>query len=125
VGVAVLAVTVIDEVQSPVVYKLCLPPQWNIHPIFHTSLLTPYVKTKEHRENYSRPPPNMIEGKEQYKVEAIRAHQYHQHKLQYLIKWKGYPESNNTWEPVNNVQAPRLVKGYHKAHPLEDKRPAE
>jgi chromobox protein 5 len=67
----------------------------------------------------------MIEGKEQYKVEAIHAHQYHRHKLQYLIKWKGYPESNNTWEPVNNVQAPRLVKGYYEAHPLEDKRPAE
>jgi hypothetical protein len=30
---------VIDEVWSLVVYKLYLPPQWNIHPIFHTSLL--------------------------------------------------------------------------------------
>jgi hypothetical protein len=62
---------VIEEVQSPVVYKLCLPPQWNIHPIFHTSLLTPYVKTKEHGENYSRPPPDMIKGEERYKVKAI------------------------------------------------------
>jgi hypothetical protein len=47
------------------------PPQWNIHPVFHASLLMPYVETMEHGENYSRPPPDMIEGKEQYEVKAI------------------------------------------------------
>jgi hypothetical protein len=61
----------ITEVRSPVVYQLTLLPQWKIHPIFHASLLTPYVKTMEHSENYSRPPPDVIEGKEQYEVEAI------------------------------------------------------
>jgi hypothetical protein len=61
----------IEEVRSPVVYKLRLPPQWNIHPVFHASLLTPYVETTEHGENYLRPPPDMIEGEEQYEVEAV------------------------------------------------------
>jgi len=65
---------VIEEVRSPVVYCLRLPPQWNFHPIFHASLLTPYIETMEHGENYSRPPPDMIKGKEQYEVEAIRSH---------------------------------------------------
>jgi hypothetical protein len=116
---------IIEEVQLPVVYKLWVPPQWNIHPIFHASLLMPYVETEEHRENYSRPPSDIIEGEEQYEVEAIWAHWYYRHKLQYLIKWKGYLESDNTWEPTDNVQAPWLVKKYHKVHPLEDKKPAE
>jgi hypothetical protein len=116
---------VIEEVRSPVVYRLRLPPQWNIHPIFHASLLTPYIETMEHGENYSRPPPDMIEGEERYKVEAIRSHQHNQCKLQYLIKWKGYPESDNTWEPVDNVQAPLLIRKYHETHLLEDKRPAK
>jgi len=62
---------IIEEVQLPVVYKLWVPPQWNIHPIFHASLLMPYVETEEHRENYSRPPSDIIEGEEQYEVEAI------------------------------------------------------
>jgi hypothetical protein len=61
----------IEEVCSPVVYKLQLPPQWNIHPIFHASLLTPYIETMEHGENYLRPPPDMIEGEEQYEVEVV------------------------------------------------------
>jgi len=34
----------------------------------------PYVETNEHGTNYMRPPPDMIKGKEQYKVEAIQAH---------------------------------------------------
>jgi hypothetical protein len=38
------------------------------------SLLTPYIKTKEHGENYSRPPLDLIGGKEQYEVEAIRSY---------------------------------------------------
>jgi len=80
------------------------------------SLLTLYVKTKEHSENYSRPPPDLIEGKEKYKVEAIRSHQRHGKKkqLQYLIKWKGYPKSDNTWELEENLHAPHLIKEYHR-----------
>jgi len=62
---------IIEEVQSPVVYCLQLPPQWNIHPVFHALLLIPYIETMEHSENYLRPPSDMIEGEEQYKVEAI------------------------------------------------------
>jgi hypothetical protein len=64
----------IEKVISPVAYQLHLPPQWGIHPVFHASLLTPFVETKEHRENYSWPPPDLINDKEQYKVEAIRSH---------------------------------------------------
>ena len=78
----------IERVVSPVVYQLHLPPQWTIHPVFHASLLTPYVETKEHGENFSRPPPDLINDEEQYKVEAIRSHRHHGRKrqLQYLIK---------------------------------------
>jgi hypothetical protein len=63
---------------------------------------------------------DMIEGEEQYEVEAIQAHQYHWCKLQYLIKWKGYPESDNMWKPINNMQAPLLIRKHHKVHPLKD-----
>src|SRR5712671_3238938 len=110
---------------SPVVYQLRLPPQWNIHPAFHASLLTPYVETKEHGKSYTRPPPDMIEGEAEYEVEVIRAHRHQRRKLQYLIKWKGYPESDNTWEPAGNVQAPQLIRKYHTTHPPEDKRTTE
>src|SRR6266403_3030514 len=36
-------------------------------------------------------------------------------RLQYLVKWKGYPESDNSWEPADQVHAPILVKHYQSA----------
>ena len=71
----------IEEVVSPVVYKLRLPPQWTIHPIFHASLLTPYHETEQYGQNYSRPPPDLIDNEEQYEVKTIRAHRHHRRKL--------------------------------------------
>ena len=32
----------VEQVLSPVTYKLSLPLTWNIHPVFRTDLLTPY-----------------------------------------------------------------------------------
>jgi len=87
----------IDKIISPVAYHLELPVQWNIHPVFHTSLLTLYIETDSHSPNFSRPPPDLIKGENEYEVETIRKHQHFgkNKKLQYLLKWKGYPESDN------------------------------
>ncbi len=63
------------------------------------------------------PPPDLIKGEEEFEVERIVAHRvFGQSKcLQYLIKWKGYPESDNSWEPADQVHAPDLVKTYQSA----------
>ena len=107
---------------SPVAYQLQLPPTWTIHDIFHASLLTPYHETIEHGPNYNRPPPKMVDGEEEFEVEAVMGHRFfgRGRKLQYLIKWKGYPVTNNTWESQEQVFAPRLIQGYHKKHPLSE-----
>src|SRR5713226_1819342 len=100
---------------SPVAYQLHLPTAWNIHNIFHASLLSPYCETTAHRPNYSRPPPDLIEGEEEYEVEKVVNHRHSgwSRTLQYLIKWKGYPKADNTWEPADQVHAPELIKTYH------------
>jgi Chromo (CHRromatin Organisation MOdifier) domain len=108
----------IDKIISPVAVRLELPTQWNIHPVFHTSLLTPYTETPSHGPNFTRPPPDLIDGEAEYKVEQIRSHRtWGQCKtLQYLIKWKGYPESDNTWENADQVHASDLIKLYHRTN---------
>src|SRR6266403_575749 len=107
---------IIQEI-SPVAYRLELPPNWRIHNVFHTSLLTPYHEMAAHGPNFTRPPPDLIDGEEEYEVERIVAHRQfgRSKRLQYLIKWKGYPESDNTWEPADQVHAPELIKHYQSA----------
>ncbi|XP_054574567.1 histone-lysine N-methyltransferase SUV39H1 isoform X1 [Eptesicus fuscus] len=32
----------------------------------------------------------------------------------YLVKWRGYPESESTWEPRQNLKCVRILKQFHK-----------
>ena len=105
---------------SPVAYQIALPPSWGIHNVFHASLLSSYHETTTHGPNFSRPPPELIDGEEEYEVECIANHWHHgrSKKLQYLIKWLNYPEADSTWEPADQVHAPKLIKAYHRHTPL-------
>jgi hypothetical protein len=40
---------------------------------------------------------------EEYIVEAIQGHKLIRNQVFYNIKWKGYPESENTFEPEDNL----------------------
>ena len=108
----------IQQMMGPVTARLELPKQWTIHPVFHISLLTKAQTTPEFGKQYTRPPPDLVEGEEEFEVEAIIDSRIHRRKLQYLVKWKGYPQSDNTWEPVGNVQhAEEAVQSFHQNHP--------
>ena len=52
-------------------YQLTLPITWKIHPVFHVDLLTLYKETELHRPNFTQPPPDLIDGEEEYEVEHI------------------------------------------------------
>jgi hypothetical protein len=77
----------VTQVMSPVNYRLELPTQWSIHDVFHTDLLTPYRETPTHGANYQRPPPDLMDGVEEYEVEKVLDSRRHGRgcKLQYLI----------------------------------------
>jgi hypothetical protein len=111
----------ISKQVSPVAYQLQLPDAWKIHNVFHASLLTPYHETPQHGPNYIKPPPELIEGEHEYEVEAIVNHCLYgkRRTLQYLLKWKGYPHADNTWEPAAQVHAPALIESYHQRRLLE------
>jgi hypothetical protein len=61
----------VTQVMSPVNYRLQLPMQWSIHNVFHTDLLTLYREMMTHSTNYQQPPPDLIDGVEEYKVEKV------------------------------------------------------
>ena len=77
---------VIEKRIGPVTFKLKLLPTWKIHPVFHASLITPYTETIAHGPNFKQPPPDLIEGKEEYEVEEILDKRKRGCGFQYLVK---------------------------------------
>ena len=109
----------VQKVLSPVAYQLELPNTWRIHNTFHSSLLSPYHETTVHGLNFSCPPLDLIDEEEEQEIEHILAHRYFGKKkqLQYLIKWKGFPESENEWVSPLHMHAPDLIRQYHRRNP--------
>jgi hypothetical protein len=98
------------------VFQLELPHQWKIYNVFHASLLTPYVETELHRQNFPELPPEIIEGDPEFEVEQIIGSRRVGKKksLQYKICWKGYSLAHDSWEPAAQVHAPELIKRFQK-----------
>jgi hypothetical protein len=107
---------------SPVSYHLDLPLQWKIHPVFHIDLLSPYRETEVHGRNYQHPPPELIDNEEEYEVESILdlRRTGRGRKLQYLIKWKGYPDADNQWEDYRNVTTDDLIRQFQRCNPAKE-----
>jgi hypothetical protein len=110
----------IIQVMSPVNYRLQLPMQWSIHDVFHTDLLTPYRETMTHGANYQHPPPDLIKGVEEYEVEIILDSQRHGRgrKLQYLVHWAGYPDSDDQWINWDDAEgAQEVIREFKHLNP--------
>ena len=90
-----------------------------IHPVFHVDLLTKYRETEAHGRNYERPPPEIIEGEPEWEVEKIINSRLHGRykKLQFLVRWKGFPPSEDSWVPESDLSAPDLVGDFYTTHP--------
>ena len=75
----------IIKVLSPITYKLKIPKTWKIHPVFHASLLSPYDENPVHSLNFPKPPPDLIEGEEEYEIEKILCHRRPSSNRSFLI----------------------------------------
>ena len=55
---------------------------------------------------------------EEYEVETILDAKVIRRKFKYLVKWKGYPDSENSWEPLDNIKnASKAIAQFHQKHP--------
>jgi len=100
-------------------YRLQLPPTIHIHPVFHVSLLEPYKENPfPHRVDIPPPPIVVTDNGEEWEVEQILDSKISHRRLFYLVKWQGYPISDNSWEPAANLKhSPELIKAFHSQYP--------
>ena len=101
------------KVISPVAYELDLPPDWKVHPVFHISNLRRYVRSEEFNRTEKPPPPILVDGEEEYEVEAILRHKGRGARRLYQVLWKGYPVTEASWEPESHLRnASSLLEDY-------------
>jgi hypothetical protein len=78
-----------------------------VHPVFHASLLKKFVPRPGET---TQPPPLVVEGEEEYEVEAVIGRRLKKYavktgkhscvvrtRVEYLVKWKGYGPEHNQW----------------------------
>jgi hypothetical protein len=110
----------VKKVISDVAYELELPASLKVHPVFHVSKLKAYrPDTGFDRDQAPRPAPEIVEGEEMYEVERILDRRERRQgrgvRVEYLVKWKGYPEYEATWEREQALRmAPDAVRAFQK-----------
>lgn len=54
-----------------------------------------------------------------YEVERIVSHKMKNKKRYFLIQWKGFDKTGNTWEPESNLLCPGILQNFKKANNLK------
>ena len=110
---------VVERQVSSSAYRLRLPRSMSrLHPVFNVVKLTlAPTDPIPGRRAKPPPPPELVDGEEEYVVEKILDSRLHRGKLQFKVKWKGYGVEENSWESATDVHADTLVRDFYRAHP--------
>lgn len=107
----------IEKLISKVAVQLALPPQLGrMHPVVHVSMIEPYRDGEA--EFPGRQKPVMVQSpvapgnESRFTVERFLAARKVDGRVQYYIKWQGFPDSENSWEPSYALQQDLGRKNY-------------
>jgi len=104
-------------------YRLKLPAYWkNVHSVWNISKIYPYHENPED-PNHPRPAPDVIEGEPEWEVEQILDAKFAHGSLKFLVKWLGWPDTENSWQDeVDLENAPEIIKDFYKRFPSAPRR---
>jgi hypothetical protein len=110
----------VQQVISPVAYRLKLPPTLKVHPVFHVSLLQPWHTQPElpHPAVMSRPPPVDVEEDRFYVEKLLDKRQRKRGRgvsIEYLVRWRGYGPEDDMWINVKQIDDD-VVEDYEATH---------
>jgi len=110
----------IEEKVGNVSYKLALPDEMNVHPVFHVELL------REYKGPDYVPPPAIIceDGTMRWSVDTILDERGTGSLRKLLVRWEGYGPDRDTWEPRELMMedAPEAVNEFDQRTLAEPRR---
>ena len=87
----------------------------HIHLVFHVSFLEPHVANTFPDRVVAPPLPIQVDGLPEFEVKEILDSRYFYLKLQSMVDWVGYDQSEQSWQPVENLSnATRAIQDFHK-----------
>ena len=107
-------------------YRLALPEDWKIHPVFHVSLLRDW-NAADVQEDQAVSQDDAPEIEEPFwEVEKIlRWRKVTRNKKfikEYLVLWRGFPVEESTWVKPEQFNKPELLQKFiQEDKPVEDK----
>jgi len=106
---------------NAVVLKLL--PSFKIDVPINVSRLHPYKPPTIPGQQIMPQAPVEVEGKEEYIVEEILDSHLRCNKLEFLVKWEGYTNENNSWEPKDNCKnACNAIAAFYQKYPQVPRR---
>jgi len=95
-----------------VVFKLNLPKDSRLYPVFHAALLETAPQQVPIQTTLQ------TQNEQEYEVEEILDVRQTSKGQEYLVSWKGYSMEENSWEPEGNLQnCQQAINSYHRQHP--------
>ena len=107
-------------------YRLALPEEWKIHPVFHVSLLRAW-KAADVQEDQPVSQDDIPDVEEPFwEIERIlRWRKIKRNKKiikEYLVLWKGFPASEASWIHQDQFIRPELLNQFiQEDKPVEEK----
>ena len=92
-----------------------------LYPVFHADVLKPYSppETSPYRFQIVRPEPVKVRDREEYVPEEILSEKFENKRKVYLVKWQGWDDRWNTWEPSSHMKNTEVLRRWEEKKQTE------